>query len=658
MPTEKSQILTDFTQADRFQILIDAVKDYAIYLLDADGHIATWNTGAERFKGYTADEIIGQHFSVFYTEADRAIGIPSQALRTAATEGRFEAEGWRLRKDGTRFWTHVVIDPVHGRDGEVIGYAKITRDISEKRIIDEALIASEQRFRLLVQGVKDYAIYMLDPEGHVTNWNAGAQAIKGYMEDEIVGQHFSAFYTDEDREAGEPERALATAIRDGKFEGEVVRVRKSGERFWASVLIDPIHDAMGRLVGFAKVTRDITERRLAQETLDRSRAALAQAQKLEAIGRLTGGVAHDFNNLLTVISASADFLQRPGLLEEKRERYIKAIAETAKRATTLTGQLLAFARRQPLKPEVFEVNSRLLGLSEIMTTTVGASRKVEMKLSETPRMIEADVGQFENAILNMVINARDATTDEGEIAIRVFSVDAIPAIRGHSAAPGQFIAVEISDTGVGMDGQTLTKIFEPFFTTKSVDKGTGLGLSQVYGFAKQSGGDVSAKSELGRGTAFTLYLPRTGALPMVEKLDRQLSSDTLPSRRVLLVEDNEAVGKFAAGMLEELGQSVTWVGDGQSAIEVLRNNRDAFDMVFSDVVMPGISGIELGRAIRVEWPALEVVLTSGYSHVLIDEGPDGFRLLRKPYSIDSLASILGTASAEAQRGVATRSPDQ
>jgi PAS domain S-box-containing protein len=641
MPTDKLRILTDFAQADRFRILIDAVKDYAIYLLDADGQIATWNTGAQRFKGYTAEEIIGEHFSVFYTEEDRAIGLPATALRTAATEGRFESEGWRLRKDGTRFWAHVVIDPVYDRGGAVIGYAKITRDISEKRSVDDALIASEQRFRLLVQGVKDYAIYMLDPDGHVTNWNAGAQAIKGYAKEEIVGRHFSAFYTDEDRAAGEPARALKTAIREGKFEGEVVRVRKSGERFWASVLIDPIHDAMGRLVGFAKVTRDITERRRAQEELDRSRAALAQAQKLEAIGRLTGGVAHDFNNLLTVISASADFLQRPGLSEEKRDRYVKAIADTAKRAAALTGQLLAFARRQPLKPEVFDVGERLLGLKQIITTTLGASRDWKMKLPESPQRIEADVGQFENAVLNMVINARDATADGGRITIAVSAVQSIPAVRGHRAAPGNFVAVGISDTGSGMDDQTLTRIFEPFFTTKAVDKGTGLGLSQVYGFAKQSGGDVAAASELGRGTTFTLYLPRTDAAPAIVCPEGRPKLEALPSRRVLLVEDNEAVGTFAAAMLEELGQSVTWVGDGHSAIEALRADRDAFDLVFSDVVMPGISGIELGRAIRAEWPSLEVVLTSGYSHVIVDEGSHGFRLLRKPYAVDELSQVLG-----------------
>ena len=275
--------------------------------------------------------------------------MPERALATAASEGRFECEGWRVRKDGTRFWTHVVIDPVISESGSLIGYAKITRDVSERRAIDKALHESEQRFRLLVQGVHDYAIYMLDPQGKVTNWNSGAQAIKGYQAAEIVGQHFSVFYTPEDRAAGVPGRALETALREGKFEGEALRVRKNGERFWANVVIDPNHDDQGNLLGFAKVTRDVTEKRRAQDEIDRAREALVQAQKMEAIGRLTGGVAHDFNNLLTVIRASADFLRRPDLSDEKRKRYVDAIASTAERAAVLTSQLLAFARRQPLQ---------------------------------------------------------------------------------------------------------------------------------------------------------------------------------------------------------------------------------------------------------------------------------------------------------------------
>jgi PAS domain S-box-containing protein len=638
-----SRRLIDLDQPERFRLLIDAVRDYAIYLLDADGCVATWNTGAQLFKGYTAEEIIGRHFSTFYTEEDRAAGLPERALRTAADSGRFEAEGWRVRKDGTRFWTHVVIDPVI-EAGELIGYAKITRDVSEQRAADQALYESEQRFRLLVQGVKDYAIYMLDPDGVITNWNAGAQAIKGYSAAEIVGRHFSLFYTPEEREAGAPAAALATALREGKFSGEAERVRKTGERFWASVVIDPIHDETGRLLGFAKVTRDITEKRLAEQELERSREALVQAQKMEAIGRLTGGVAHDFNNLLTVIRASADFLRRPNISEEKRVRYIEAIAETADRAATLTGQLLAFARRQPLQPEVFDVGVRLRGLHRIIGSTIGSSVTIETDLSEGQHQINVDPSQFDTAILNMVINARDAMPRGGTIRIAARTVAGVPSVRGHAGASGAFVAVDIADNGTGMPPETLLKIFEPFFTTKPVDKGTGLGLSQVYGFAKQSRGEIDVESQPDVGTTFTLYLPSADgqALTVAAPAAALIDLSTAPSRRVLLVEDNEGVGRFAAGLLKELGQSVTWVGDGQAALKALADDPEAFDLVFSDVVMPGISGLELAQLIQQRWPKLQVVLTSGYSHVIAEHGAQGFPLLRKPYSIDGLLSILAS----------------
>lgn len=350
----------------RLQLLVDAVKDYAIYLLDESGYVRSWNAGAVRFKGYKAEEIIGQHFSIFYTDEDRASGLPERALQTAAREGKFESEGWRVRKDGTRFWTSVLIDPVYSEAGDLVGFAKVTRDITHKREAEQALYQSEQKFRLLVQGVKDYAIYMLDPEGTVTNWNSGAAAIKGYTASEIVGQHFSRFYTKEDRAAGEPARALETALRHGKYEREAWRVRKDGTRFWASVLIDPIRDDSGKLIGFAKVTRDATERKKAQEEIDRTKEALSQAQKMEAIGRLTGGVAHDFNNLLTVIRGSAEILRNPDLPGERRARYVEAIVETADRAALLTGQLLAFARRQPLRPERFDVAARIKGMQQIV----------------------------------------------------------------------------------------------------------------------------------------------------------------------------------------------------------------------------------------------------------------------------------------------------
>jgi PAS domain S-box-containing protein len=636
----RPRVLTDLAQAERFRLLIDAVKDYAIYLLDADGYVATWNTGAQLFKGYTAEEIIGQHFSVFYTPEDLAAGLPRRALETATREGRFESEGWRVRKDGTRFWTHVVIDPVLGEGGATIGFAKITRDVSEKRAADNALLESERRFRLLVQGVHDYAIYMLDPQGNITNWNAGAEAIKGYKAGEIIGRHFSLFYTPEDRTAGKPAQALETALREGRFEGEAQRVRKNGERFWANVVIDPIRDDQGNLLGFAKVTRDISEKRRAQQEIERAREALAQAQKMEAIGRLTGGVAHDFNNLLTVIRASADFLRRPNLSEEKRARYVEAIAETADRAAVLTGQLLAFARRQPLQPEVFDVGDRLRGLQQIIGTTMGSSVTVNLPPPESPHRIQADPSQFETAILNMVINARDAMPRGGQITIAVAAADGVPAIRGHLAACGDFVAIEIADTGTGMPPETLARVFEPFFTTKPVDKGTGLGLSQVYGFAKQSQGEIDVRSEPGQGTVFTLYLPRTLVEADLAAPHADVDPTAVPARRILLVEDNQGVGHFAADLLQELGQAVTWVGDGQAALELLERRAREFDLVFSDVVMPGLSGIELGHRIKARWPRLKVILTSGYSHVIAEEGTHGFPLLKKPYSIDGLLDAL------------------
>jgi PAS domain S-box-containing protein len=627
----------------RFELLVNAVKDYAIYLLDREGRVASWNAGAARFKGYKASEIIGQHFSRFYTDEDRANGLPERALATAAATGTYEAEGWRVRNDGTRFWTSVVIDPVIDEDGSLIGFAKVTRDITDKRDAQRALMESEQRFRLLVQGVKDYAIYMLDPEGYVTNWNPGAQAIKGYTADEIIGQHFSRFYTEEDRQAREPERALRLAQDTGKYEVEAWRQRKDGSRFRAGVLIDAIHDDAGRLIGFAKVTRDLTERWQAQQEIERAREAMAQAQKMEAVGRLTGGVAHDFNNLLTVIRASADMLKLPGLAAEKRQRYLDAISDTADRAAALTSQLLAFSRRQALEPEIFDVGERVAAMNQMVETTVGAAIHVTIA-AEPDLVVNADLNQFETAVLNLIINARDAMPVGGDLVVRASLVTDLPPVRGHGAAPGKFVAVRIEDNGSGIAPETLKHIFEPFFTTKGLNKGTGLGLSQVHGFAKQSGGEIDVASRVGIGTAFTLYLP----LAKEEQIasagpSRQTRGLKVTTKRVLLVEDNEAVGQFARGLLEELGQIVAWAPNGEAALELLAAAPGKFDLVFTDVVMPGINGLELARAIDAQWPDLRVVLTSGYSHIIADEGNHGYTLLRKPYSVKNLLDVLESA---------------
>jgi PAS domain S-box-containing protein len=632
----------------RFELLVHAIKDYAIYLLDANGFIVSWNTGAERLKGYTADEIVGQHFSRFYPPEDKEAGVPERALQLAREQGAYQNDGWRVRKDGARFWTSVVIERIEDDEGTVIGFANVTRDMSAEKAAQAALYESEQRFRLLVQGVRDYAIYMLDPAGHISNWNSGATAIKGYTEAEIIGQHFSCFYTQEDRERGEPARALATALQLDTFQSEAWHVRKDGTRFWANVVIDPIRNEDGKLLGFAKITRDITDHKRAQDELDRTREAISQSQKLEAIGRLTGGVAHDFNNLLTIIRSSAELLRHASLTEEKRTRYIQAIADTAERAAVLTRQLLAFARQQPLRPEAFDVSTRVEGIREMIEATLGATIRFDMDVPVDLPLVEADMNQFEAAVLNMVINARDAMSDGGALQIRARHVGQIPPIRRHAGTIGDFIAVMISDTGPGIDNAVLDRVFEPFFTTKQANKGTGLGLSQVYGFAKQSGGEIDVSSKAGVGTTFTLYLPQAKlhAVAAVHRGPADNMPDTIRPRNVLLVEDNETVGQFAMGLLTELGHNVTLVTDGRSALDEIRARGHRLDLVLTDVVMPGMSGIELAHEVRERWPNLCVVLTSGYSHILAEEGSHGFFLLEKPYSLEGLLAVIRDACGE------------
>jgi PAS domain S-box-containing protein len=398
--------LSSLSEQERNQLLVNAISDYAIYMLDASGTIASWNPGAERFKGYSANEVIGRHFQMFFPDEDRAADVPGRTLRVAARDGRYESEGWRVRKDGSRFWAHAVVDAIRSPQGELLGFAKVVRDITEKKAAKTDLRASEERFRLLVQGVKDCAIYLLDKEGFVTNWNLGAEHIKGYSSSEIVGEHFSRFYTEPDRAAGEPARALSTALIEGKYEREAWRVRKDGSLFWAHVLIDPIYDDEGNHIGFAKVTRDRTEQKKAAEQVEEAQRNLLQSQKLQAIGELTGGIAHDFNNMLTVIAGSADFLRRNRAMpEEKKLRYLDGIIEITERATTLTNQLLSFARRQPLKPQVLEIRKRLESARELLSRTLGSRITVMVEANGPNLMVEVDPGQLEASILNAAVNA-------------------------------------------------------------------------------------------------------------------------------------------------------------------------------------------------------------------------------------------------------------
>lgn len=392
----------------RFRLLIDAVIDYAIYMLDPEGIITSWNAGAKRFKGYEEAEILGEHFSRFYTDDDRRAGLPERALDTAIREGRFEGEGWRVRKDGSRFWCHVVIDPIIDPSGVLLGFAKITRDLTDRKMAEEVLKQSEQQFRLLVQSVTDYAIYMLDANGRLTNWNPGAQRIKGYLPEEVVGRHFSMFYTPEDRAAGEPQRALETAVREGRFENKAWRVRKDGTRFMAHVVVDPIWGDTGTLLGFAKITRDITEATLAQQTLEQTREALFQAQKMQAIGQLSGGIAHDFNNLLTVILGNLEIIRKRSGNEPKITRLVDNATQGALRGVTLTQRMLAFARRQELKTEPVQIPALVQGIMGLMRSALGPSVKLDTRFPDELEPALVDVNQLELALLNLITNARDA----------------------------------------------------------------------------------------------------------------------------------------------------------------------------------------------------------------------------------------------------------
>ena len=489
-------------------------------------------------------------------------------------------------------------------------------------------LSEQQRFQLLINSITDYAIYMLDTEGRITTWNPGAERFKGYTADEIIGRNFSTFFTPEDRDARLPQKALAKALAEGRFEAEGWRIRKDGSRFYVNAVLDPVYDPQGNHIGFAKITRDLTERKMAQEELEETRAALVQSQKLQALGELTGGIAHDFNNLMTVVAGSADFLLRkPDLPMKKRRQYLEAIAETAERATTLTSHLLAFGRRQAIKPEVLDLNVRLDAISEVLSRTLGSSIQVKLDPGDGVGRVEVDVTQLETAILNAALNARDAMPEGGTLTL---------ATQNHSENGRAFVSLSISDTGEGMPADVAERAFEPFFTTKEVGKGTGLGLSQIHGFAAQAGGRAEIRSKQGEGTTIRMVLPRTekalaGSVPTA-------AMSMLPKGlRVLLVEDNPQVREFAEGLLEDLGCNVVSTESAEEALHELAE--DGIDLVLSDVVMPGMSGVELAQKVQETYPTVPILLATGYSDEIVSRGSE-FSVLLKPFGAADLSKAM------------------
>ncbi|GEP12170.1 hybrid sensor histidine kinase/response regulator [Methylobacterium gnaphalii] len=661
---ESSSFLeTTQSSETRYRLLIESITDYAIYMLDRDGHVTSWNPGAKRFKGYEADEIIGRHFSTFYTEAERAQNVPALALEEAARTGRVEREGWRMRKDGARFWAHVIIDAIKSPEGDLLGFAKITRDLTERKAAEAKLRESEEQFRLLVQGVTDYAIYMLDANGHVVSWNAGAQRIKGYTPEEIIGRHFSNFYTEADRAAGLPHTGLETAKQNGRWEHEGERVRKDGTPFWAHVVIDAIRDDDGTLVGFAKVTRDISERREAEAALQAAQTTIIRSQKLEAIGQLTGGIAHDFNNLLQVISGNLHLLGRDVAGNPRAEMRVQNALAGVARGAKLASQLLAFARRQPLEPRVVNFGRVIKGMDEMLRRALGGEVEVETVVAGGLWNSLIDPDQLENAILNLAINARDAMNGAGRLTIEASnaSLDDEYVRQHEDLNAGQYVMIAVTDTGAGIPPEILDRVYEPFFTTKAEDKGTGLGLAMVYGFVKQSGGHVKIYSEVGAGTTVKLYFPREVAAE-----DAVVTTASGPVRggdeTILVVEDDDEVREVVIGMLTELGYRVVKAKDAAAGLVVI-DSGIPIDLVFTDVMMPGpLRSPELARKARERLPNVAVLFTSGYTQNAIVHGgrlDPGVELLAKPYTRDALArKIRHVLANQAQRRVAVRAPQR
>ena len=511
---------------------------------------------------------------------------------------------------------------------------QLNRQIERKNL---ALDSVRRHFESLIEGVVDYAIFALDKEGHVTSWNSTAQKIIGYTPDEVIGKHFGIFYRPDERRAGSPTRALESAIQRGKHDVEGWRIRKNGTPFFITGSVSASRDDAGNLIGFINVLRDATERRDAEEKLVQAREQLAMSQKMEAIGKLTGGIAHDFNNLLMIIGGSAQIFAR--LLDPKLPKAIEAIQTAAKRGESLTRQLLTFSRHQHLSPTIIDLNASIKNMRTMIESSLRGNIVYNENVGDAVSPVKVDLAELELAIVNIAVNARDAMPNGGTFTLSVSAVTVDQDV-GDDRPGETFFAIAFGDTGTGIPPNLLSKMFDPFFTTKEVGKGTGLGLSQVYGFAHQAGGTVTADSKLGQGTTITVYLPSCAEEQITNKeLSAARTKAHSQRQTVLVVDDSADVADVTSSLFEHLGYETIYRDSAEAALKLLEAGTK-IDLVFSDIVMPGtIDGVGLAREIRSRYPNLPVALTTGYSDAAKAAPPD-LRILRKPFDTETLREFI------------------
>jgi PAS domain S-box-containing protein len=600
----------DIGDDDRlFRLLVESVRDYAIFMLDPRGNVTTWNVGAHRIKGYTADEIIGQHFSKFYPPEDVLAGKCEYELEVADREGRFEDEGWRIRKDGSRFWADVVITAVHDESGTLVGFAKITRDLTARRRAEQDRIdrlAAEERFRLLVDSVRDYALFMLDPSGRVATWNIGAKRIKGYDADEIIGQHFSKFYPPEVAATGVCEVELQVAARDGRFEDEGWRVRKDGSKFWANVVLSAVHDADGKLIGFAKVTRDLTERKRAE---DERAALLAAEQANRTKDEFLAMLGHELRNPLAPIVTALQLMRLRGDKSTAKEQEV--IERQVRHMSRLVDDLLDVSRiargKIELRKEHLDIRGIVAKAIEIVSPLLNERRhKLEVDLSERELVVDADSDRLTQVFTNLITNAAKYTDPGGIVRVTVAEQN------------GQ-ARVDVRDNGTGIAPSLLPRVFDLFVQgAQQSDRaagGLGLGLTLVRQFVELHGGSVEADSAgKGRGSNFTVRIPITEVRRLqstggIRPITYEVTKHT---HRILLVDDNEDARTLLAEVLESVGHDVCSVGEPHEALQRVLTFKP--DIAILDIGLPGMDGYELGEKIRALLPTAKprLIALTGY----------------------------------------------